>query len=91
MERYNMSDKEISEYQDEIVHRYGRPRLKTTMERDDAIFDLLETPHTLLEIANKFDLPYSLAYQSINRLRRDGRIEKGERVDSRTYQWKRTI
>jgi len=72
----------------DIECTYGRPRLQATIERDRAVYDVLSQPMTLPEIADVFNLSHSLTYQSLNRLRKSGKVQIGKRQGkSKTHFW----
>lgn len=66
----------------------GRPRPIESIERDEKILKLLKgkTPMTRNQIADKLDLRRGLVYLSLDRLRKEGRIDRIEN-DSR-FVWR---
>ena len=57
--------------------RRGRPRPQETIERDDKVVaSLQDSPKTTGELAEELGVEKGIAYLSIYRLRREGRVQK---------------
>lgn len=67
--------------------RKGRPRPSETIERDNAIYDLLDTPKTRATLVDETGIEPAKVFLSLHRLRNDGRIERNS--SHGTHYWSR--
>lgn len=74
---------------DAASRRRGRPRSQETIKRDDEVARVLAErgPLTRADVAAELNLPSSLVYLSLWRLRNDGRVERGSVGDVR-HAWR---
>lgn len=62
----------------ETKSRRGRPRPKATLDRDAAVLEALQSgPKTTAQLAEALSVEKSVAYLSVFRLKRDGKISGG--------------
>jgi hypothetical protein len=69
----------------------GRPRPQDTIARDNAVYETLVAngPLTRSAVAEKMSITPSLAYMSLFRLARDGRVRRtqGGEGDAKSHTW----